>query len=279
MSGTRFRKVLRESFGNIHREVKIAFTPLPEPEKWVFLVGCYNSGTTLLAEMMGRHVDISALPTEGHFITDQFVKDYDVGLPRMWVNREELFRLSGDDMGPDPVRIKKEWGIRLDLKRPVLLEKSPPNSARTLWLQKHFNNAYFIGIIRNGYAVAEGIRRKADPQHLTDSWPIKQCAKQWARSNDILDEDSHLLENFIWIKYEDLTERPQETLEIIAQYLSLPSFPVFNGSESLSIHEREQVVKNLNEESLKRLSSNDISSINDTSASALEKFGYPLMKP
>ena len=112
MAGTRFRKVTREALGNILREVKIAAKPLPKPDKCVFIVGCYNSGTTLLSELMGRHPSISALPTEGHFITDQFLKDYDLGIPRMWVDREDIFRLNENDEGPDVVRIKKEWGRR-----------------------------------------------------------------------------------------------------------------------------------------------------------------------
>lgn len=84
---------------------------------------CYNFGTTLLAGMMGPYADISVLLTGKHFITGQFVKGYDVGLPRMWVIREELFRLSDDDIGTGPVRIKKEWSMRLDLAKRVLLEK------------------------------------------------------------------------------------------------------------------------------------------------------------
>jgi hypothetical protein len=279
MLGTRFRRVLRESLGNIYREVKIAITPLPQPEKWVFLVGCYNSGTTLLAELMSRHPHISALPTEGHFITDQFVKDYDIGLPRMWVGREDLFRLSNVDVGPDSVRIKKEWGMRLDLSKPVLLEKSPPNSARTLWLQEHFENAHFIGIVRNGYAVAEGIRRKADPQHLPNSWSIEQTATQWARSNEILEEDSKNLKHFKWVKYEDLAREPHKALNSIADFLSLPSFSDFNNEASLSIHEREQSVRDLNDESIRRLSQEDIAAINKIAGDSLDLYGYTRIEP
>ena len=87
----------------------------------------------------------------------------------MLVEREDLFRLTEEDDGPDPVRVKKEWGMRLNLKKSVSLEKSPPNSAKTRWLQAHFENSRFIGIIRDGYAVSEGITRKANPKHLIDS--------------------------------------------------------------------------------------------------------------
>lgn len=274
MKGTRFRPVLRESFGTIWRECKVALTPVPSPNKWVFVVGCYNSGTTLLAELLGRHPEISAIPTEGHFITDQFIKDYDIGLPRMWVDREDLFRLTEQDKGPDVIRIKKEWGMRLDLSKKVLVEKSPPNSARTRWLQANFENAHFIGIVRNGYAVAEGISRKGDPKHLDEGWPINRSARQWAKSNEILSEDAQHLNNFTWIKYEDLTESPGLTLNSIAKFLGLEPFSENSIESDFIIHERNEPVRNLNDLSIDRLTRDQIDIINDVAGSMLDHFGY-----
>lgn len=277
MQGTRFRSVLRESLGNIWRECKIATTPLPKQKKWVFIVGCYNSGTTLLSELMSRHPDISGMPTEGHFVTDQFVKDFDIGLPRMWVDREDLFRLTEEDEGPDVVRLKKEWGMRLDLSKPVLLEKSPPNTARTRWFQKHFEDAHFIGLIRNGYAVSEGISRKGDPKHIRDGWPIDRSATQWARGNEILEQDAKHLKKFTWVKYEDLASNPQETLDSLAAFLGLKPFPSMAGEESFKIHERQDSVKDLNKVSIDRLKPEQIEIINQIAGPCLERHGYELI--
>ncbi|MBA3015906.1 MAG: sulfotransferase [Desulfobulbaceae bacterium] len=277
MQGTRLSYVLRESLGNIFREIKVALTPVPRPDKWLFLVGCYNSGTTLLAEILGRHPDISGLPTEGHFITDQFVKDFEVGLPRMWAGREELFRLTETDDGPDPIRIKKEWGMRLDLTRPVLLEKSPPNSVRTRWLNQHFIPAYFVAIVRNGYAVAEGISRKGDPKHLRDGWPVEQSAWQWRRTNEVLEEDATYLPNFMWLKYEDLVCDPLTELNRIASFVGLRPFDGFDSGKDFSIHERKESLKDLNAESICRLTPGQINLINSVAKGTLTRFGYPLL--
>lgn len=274
MKGTRFKPILREFLGQMHREIRIAFTPVPKEKTWVFLVGCYNSGTTLLAELLGQHPSISALPTEGHFITDLFVKDYEVGLPRMWVEREDLFCLTEQDEGPDPIRLKKEWAMRLDLSKPILLEKSPPNSAKTRWLQKHFNNAHFIGIIRNGYAVAEGITRKANPAHLKDSWPIEMSAYQWKRSNEVLKADAEHLKHFIWVSYEDLAADTVGTLNKITQFLDLPAFESFESNRKWSIHERNEQIRNMNSDSIKRLDRQQIDLINQVAGDAIEAFGY-----
>lgn len=274
MKGTRLRSVFRESLGNLHREIQIALTSVPDDKKWVFLVGCYNSGTTLLAEILGQHPDISALPTEGHFITDQFVKDYDIGLPRMWVDREDVFRLKEGDTGPDPVRLKKEWCIRLDLDKPCLLEKSPPNGARTRWLQENFSNSYFIGIVRNPYAVSEGIRRKAEPHHLADGWPIDKCAYQWRRSNEVLMEDSEHLQRFILVSYEDLVEDPGSTLNRLTGFLGVDNYDAFDGARKWRIHERDDELSNLNQASIDKLSKEDIKIINDVAGNMIEQMGY-----
>jgi hypothetical protein len=277
MAGTRFRQVLRENLGNIYREVKVALTPVPTPDKWLFLVGCYNSGTTLLAQLLSRHPSISGLATEGHFITDQFVKDYEVGLPRMWAGREELFRLTEADEGPDAVRIKKEWGMRLDRSKPVLLEKSPPNTIRVRWLQKHFAPAYFVAIVRNGYAVAEGITRKADPRHLRDSWPIEQSAWQWRRSNEVLEEDAPHLRHLLWVRYEELAADPLPVLNRIAEFVGLPPFAGFDADASFSVHERKDSVRDLNVESIRRLSPAQITRVNEVAGDMLTRYGYPLL--
>ena len=274
MRGTRWNRTLRHCLALLHRELRITLTPVPSPRAWVFVVGCYNSGTTLLSDLLGRHPKISVLPQEGQFLTDEFKSDYEFGLPRMWTMREDQFRITEADRGPDPLRLKKEWGMRLDLSRPVLLEKSPPNAARTRWLQKHFENAHFVAIVRNGYAVAEGIHRKGQPQHR-HGWPIEACARQWVRSNEMLLEDAPFLRHLMWVRYEDLTERPSEELARIIQFLKLdPGELAYDPGEQLSVHERNEPLGNLNEQSIARLSSADIATITSVAENMLAHFDY-----
>lgn len=279
MSGKYLKSVVRDSLGSIARELRIAVTPEPRPAKWVFLVGCYNSGTTLLSDLLGRHPEVSALPTEGHFITDQFTKDFEVGLPRMWAGREELFRLTEESAGPDPLRVKKEWAIRLDKRRPIFLEKSPPNTVRTRWFQQHFAPAYFIAIVRNGYAVAEGITRKADPKHLRDSWPIEASARQWRRSQEVLEQDAPHLRHLLWVKYEDLVHDPLHTLNIITAFIGASPFAGFDPQQAFSVHERSEAVRDLNQESIDRLTGDQIRRINAEAGDCLQRYGYNLLAP
>lgn len=278
MKGTRWRSLLRSFLGRAHRELGITLTRVPHPRAWAFVVGCYNSGTTLLAQMLGHHPRISVLPQEGQFLTDQWPADYELGLPRMWVLREELFRLTEADAGPDVVRLKKEWGWRLDTAKEVLVEKSPQNAARTRWLQHHFENAHFVAIVRNGYAVAEGIRRKAEPTHLSSGWPIDKCAYQWARSNQILLEDATYLKHVIWVRYEQLSSDPNAEIARVLRFLGLdPSELRLDADRAWQVHERAGPIANLNESNLGRLSPGDIRIISDVAGHMLRHFGYAVL--
>ena len=82
----------------------------------------------------------------------------------MWCRCLDQLRLQpSEDMEARAQRIKRQWSILYPSGRPFLLEKSVANAVRTDFLQTYFAPAYFIYLVRNGYAVAEGIRRKANP--------------------------------------------------------------------------------------------------------------------
>ena len=65
MKGTRWRALLDEFARRTHRELRITLARPANPEKWLFVVGCYNSGTTLIADALADHPQIAALPDEG----------------------------------------------------------------------------------------------------------------------------------------------------------------------------------------------------------------------
>lgn len=277
MKGTNWKKVIRSCAGEIHRELRITLSGMPHPKKWVFLVGCYNSGTTLLRKILGSHALISALPAEGQYLTDQLPSDNRIGLSRMWVQREDIYRLTEEDTGPDAIRIQREWGMRLDRSMPIYLDQTPANSARTRWLQKNFENAYFIGMVRNGYAVAEGIVRKARPIHTKDGWTVEQAAYQWSRSNEILEQDSRYLDHFMWLSYEEFTENPDKEFARILAFLEVTGDKGIGLDKNWSVHERNQQIRNMNAESISRLTPEQIVSVSTIAGDVLEHFGYPLI--
>ena len=244
------------------------FGSIPRPDRWLFIVGCYNSGTTLLHRMIGMHPDVGTLPGEGQFFTDVLPLPRDHGLPRLWALHPEMFRLTEDSQGVDSTRLKRQWGARFNhANRPVLAEKSPTNAARTLWLQRHFDGAHFIGLVRNGYAVAEGIRRR-------EGHDIKTAARQWRVCNEIMLEDFRKLYRARVVRYEELAVDPDAQLAAILQFAGLsPEIPS-TGDLSLRIHDRFSTIHDMNDSSIAALSASDRAAIRAEAGALLNALGY-----
>ncbi len=244
--------------------------PIPTPEKWLFIVGCYNSGTSLIQTLLAQHPQIGSLAREGQLCTDQLLLPKAVGLPRLWALKPEKFLLDETNQTEiDVKRLKRQWGLWMnDRKRPILMEKTPANAARLPWLQANFKNAHFLGIIRNGYAVAEGIRRKAGHS-------LELGATQWLRSNEIMLDAFEKLDHRLLITYEALTEEPDTTLSAVLNFLNLPqdSLRQIDG-RILSIHGLQSELINMNRRSLELLTAQETAEVRRAAAPLLTRFHY-----
>ncbi|MBL7924964.1 MAG: sulfotransferase [Bacteroidia bacterium] len=242
----------------------------PQPGKWVFIVGCYNSGTTLLHKLLSAHPAIGSMPNEGQFYTDQLPRGADYDLPRLWALKPELFYLDENSRPDiDVNKLKRDWAwFYNDVHRPVLIEKTILNAARTRWLQTVFPNSYFISLFRNGYAVAEGIQRK-------EKHGINIAAQQWAVSNEILLNDLPHLKHHHELSYENLVSDPVIELKKITRFLQIEELPdaVFNSE--FNIHKVASSIRDMNKDSLARLKGEDIQIVNEVAGPVLDRLAYP----
>lgn len=250
-------------------------------KKWIFIVGCYNSGTTLLNQILGSHPSISVLPDEGVMLTNKLVKPEDLGWRRMWWKcRSEMSAAQDLDIHTAK-KIKKQWS-HFYQDKPYLLEKSISNTCRIPFFQNHFQPAYFIHLVRNGYAVAEGIKRKAEiikgnPYYEGGNYPIDLCISQWTESLKEVEENKRNLKNFIEIKYEDLTSNPELVINRLTQFLSLTPLPKTVLDQSFSVHEKSSEITNMNKRSLERLTPQEIKIINLRAEKMLQKYNYQVL--
>ena len=93
------KKSIRSAIKRMRLAYSGAFGSIPRPDKWVFIVGCYGSGTTLLNKMLATHPMVGSLSTEGQFFTDQLPLPRNLGLSRLWALEPERFYL--DESSPD----------------------------------------------------------------------------------------------------------------------------------------------------------------------------------
>ena len=244
-----------------------------EDDFWLFILGLNNSGTTLLKKIIESHPNVRSLPTEGHLLSKALPKPWNYGVWRIWGTKLDIFYLTEKNDPRPALRLKYDWSRHFQGQTGILLEKSPPNTVRSRWLQANFAPCRFIAIVRSPYAVCEGIRRR-------NGHSIKDASLHWSLAHQCLWEDMKHLKHLMWFRYEDFCKEPLEHLTRIQTFLSLDSSFRFPAENRLDVHNIDQKfsrIQNYNWKSIEKLSWKDIQVINDTTATQMELFGYELM--
>ncbi len=254
------------------------FSSEPQPAKWVFIIGCYNSGTTLLARLLERHSEIWTLPGEGVVFTDVLTRPEEFGWPRLWYKCRQQMSIDGADQAALARRIKRQWHWAATGTGSCFLEKSIANATRLEFLNAYFKPAYFIHITRNGYAVAEGIRRKADPTRWNNPeydgpYPLGLCALQWKTTEETISAQRAGLDHYYALSYEDLSASPQQEMRKILEFLELPDESDL-VNDAVRVHGKIRPISDLNQLSLEQLNGEDIEEIEQAAGDWLSRYGY-----
>ncbi|WMN06809.1 sulfotransferase [Marivirga arenosa] len=271
---TRFRNsVILNAFLNLTQK------PL-KPKKWVFILGCYNSGTTLLAELLSQHPQLTVLPDEGVMLTNQLKRPEDFGWRRMWWKCAEMIRSSDLKLNKKKAQIVKgHWAFFIPKTSSIVVEKSISNILRIHFFQKYFTDAYFIHIRRNPYAVAEGIQRKAKPmgaqaQKYGVQYPLELCIQQWVASQTVFENEKEKIQNLYELSYEDFTVDPQKLANQICDFLGIRYFDPRIFTQKMEVHGKSMKIMNQNDKSFQRLSKQDWGLINQNAEKAIKHYGY-----
>jgi hypothetical protein len=251
------------------------------PQRWIFVVGCYNSGTTLLRDLLGRHPQITCLPSEGVRLADGLPRPEDVGWHRMWSQCVDVVRLDprAADAEARAARIRRQWSLAVPGAATNVLEKSIANAARLPFLEAHFRPAWFVHLVRDGYAVSEGIRRKSEPRRFGhdefgDRYPIGLCARQWRASLETAAADREQLQRFLEIRYEKLSAEPAATLAGITEFLELPPLPDTEWRGQFDVHGVRSGIRDMNADSHLRLTAADLDEVEEEAGETLAHYGY-----
>jgi Sulfotransferase family len=238
---------------------------------WLFILGLNNSGTTLLVDLLKTHPAMRLLPNEGHYLTGALPLPRTYGVPRNFSRRLDVFHWTEQDDPAPALRAKYDWAHCYPQRPGILLEKSPPNSLRSRWLQHNFRPARFVAIIRHPYAVCEGIRRR-------EGHSIEEAALHWACSTECLLDDIEHLQRCLCFRYEDLCAQPAEHLLKLEAFLGL-DHPIDRAVLQTprrihNIDSTPQLIRNLNERSLAQLSADDLFCIDRIAGPLMKRLGY-----
>ncbi|HVX47342.1 MAG TPA: sulfotransferase [Mycobacteriales bacterium] len=189
----------------------------------LFLGGLHRSGTTMLADLLTAHPQISgfvgtgAPMNEGQYLQTVCPTDEQHGGPGRfaWAPEAHLTEESPLATAAAAETLRSQWERYWDLSRPVLMDKSPPNLLRFRLLQALFPGARFILVLRHPVPVS------LSTQKWSASLTVPQLLAHWVHAYDLATADTAYLRHVITLRYEDLIADPESTLERVREFLDL----------------------------------------------------------
>jgi Sulfotransferase family len=194
----------------------------PTPDRLVFIGGLHRSGTTLLADLVDEHPDISSLRgtgvphDEGQHLQTSVANASELGGPGRFALADRAHLVETDVERADDTRraLLAAWTPFWDTSRRLLVEKSPPNLLRFRYLEAVFPGAACIAIVRHPVAVA----------YATQPWveaSIAELIEHWLRAHEQFAADRSHLERVCVLRYEDLARDVAGTLARLDAFLGV----------------------------------------------------------
>ena len=276
-------------FGAFHDLERVVATHL-------FMICANNSGSTFLRKALATSRRTWSLPWEGRW-AGGYVGPLPTNEPgladsgRIWAARKRWLDIIEDPAKHDWPRTRKAWYFQAHARDPaasVFVEKTTEHLPVVDALARHFRNARFLFMVRNPYAVCEGICRVLRNRHaLGRSAPpeaasegvrleilaarhVATCLEYQRRNVEAFGERGRLL------TYEEMCAEPERTARTIRELA--PTLDDLNLRQRLPIHGRyHEILTDMNARQIARLAPGRIAAINRVfrrHRAALDYFGY-----
>lgn len=188
----------------------------------VFICGLNRSGTSLLHRMLRAHPEISgftntgALEDEGqHLQTVIPPARLHGGAGKFCFDHNAyLTEHSALNTPENKATLLAQWSAHWDMRKPVLVEKSPPNLIRMRLLAALFPQSRFIIVARHPLAVALATLKWAKTS-------VPELVEHWVLGYQAALKDAGHLPGATLLRYEDLVADPAGTLEGLWRFIGV----------------------------------------------------------
>ena len=253
----------------------------------LFIISANSSGSTFLSNVLATSRRTWNLTVEGQFMFG-FVGPNTRNHGRLLWGADPHWRgILADDDAYDWPRNRHIWYFQANARDPeatVFTTKAPPFLLHVEALQRHFGNAKFLFMVRNPYAVCEGIWRYRQGQPVPPGRRLFEAAAEHVaycleRQRRNLEAYAHLGAFFTYEAMCDQPERVERQIRLLVPEI-----------DDLKLRQRLRVVKgtglhdemltNMNARQLARLTPEQIATANrvfEQHREVLEHFGYSLM--
>ena len=277
-------------YGALHDLERIVTTHL-------FVICPNNSGSTFLRNALATSRRTWNLPREGHFALGAVVpnlknNDRLTGKLGLWSARKRWLDVFRDPAYYDWPRTRAAWYFQAytrDPLAPVFVEKSPRSLLIVGDLIRSFRNAKFLFMVRNPYAVCEGIcrkRRQRRPWGLSTALEGETLETVAARHvATCLEVQRRNVEAYgdrgVFFTYEAMCREPERVARKIRDLV--PELDDLNLRQRLWVRsDYHEMLTDMNARQIARLDAGQIQAINlelQKHRAVLNHFGYEIMDP
>ena len=254
-------------------------------ETHLFGIAPNNSGSTFLMKALAACRQTWSLPLEGQFtfgLAGPNTRDHG---RLLWSHEPWRSRLA-DPAAWDWPRNRAAWYFQASARAPrasVFFTKAPPFLLQVGALRRHFRNAKFLFLVRNPYAVCEGIYRYRPDQPVPPGADYFEAAAEHAVNCLALQRDN--LERHgsrgVFFTYEAMCDKPVRVEQEIRAHV--PELDDLKLRQRLPVKGRyDEMLSNMNARQIARLTSKQIATINRIfrrRRDVLDCFGYEIMEP
>ena len=258
----------------------------------LFAVCPNNSGSTFLGHALATCRAAWSLAREGKrmlgYAGPTTYRPPLPGAPKpglIWGARQHWIDRFADPRSYDWPRNRKAWYFQAsaqDPHAPVFVTKSPPFLLLVDQLLRHFRNAKFLFMVRNPYAICEGICRNYRSQFVAEERSLEEEAAlhvvrclAWQRRNVETYGDCS-----VFFTYEAMCAEPERVAQRIRALV--PELDDLNLRRRLPVKENtyDAMLTDMNERQIARLDTSQIAVFNRVfreHRDALDYFGYDLL--
>lgn len=229
----------------------------------LFIISPNNSGSTFLQKALATSEHTWNLKKEGQH-TYGFVgpTPYSINQSLVWAAHKEGIEILSKESAYDWQATRKAWYFQAyskNYKSTIFIEKSPPSLLRVTQLENIFRNAKFIFMVRNPYAVVEGIlrwrKRTGSVSATRAAEHIMQCF--YFQQKNI----EKFVNNGVFFKYEEMCSKP-ELIQSKIQVL-VPELNDFQLNQKLSVKGRYcETLQDMNARQIECLTKEKLERIN-----------------
>ena len=265
----------------------------------LFVICPNNSGSTFLQKALATSRRTWSLAWEGPrafgFAGPRLTDDPGTaGSPRIWAARKRWLDVLGDPAGYDWPRTRKAWYFQARARDPaasVFVEKSQRHLLVVDALARHFRNARFLFMVRNPYAVCEGICRTLRNRRALGLPAPREAASEGVRLEILaarhvatcLEYQRRNVEAFgergRLVTYEAMCAEPERTARTIREVA--PALDDLNLRQRLPVDWRyHEMLTDMNARQIARLTPGQLAAFNRVfrrHRAVLDRFGYGVM--